>query len=112
MVLAFEEDRIDAPIIMGLIHEPLEDLIENASDSESQPESEVIHPDPAADRLPFEATIDEDRVVLNAEKEIVLRCGKSSITLRKDGRVLIRGADVVSRSSGPNRIKGASVQVN
>ncbi len=57
-------------------------------------------------------TIDGRRKVITAEDEIVLRCGKASITLTKAGKILIRGAYVSSRSSGVNRIKGGSVQIN
>jgi hypothetical protein len=59
-----------------------------------------------------EARVDGHRVVLDAEQEIVLRCGKASITLTRAGKVLIRGAYLLSRSSGVNRIKGGSVQIN
>lgn len=55
---------------------------------------------------------DGERVVLSADQEIVLECGESSITLTKAGKVIIRGAYVVTRSTGVNRIKGASVQIN
>ncbi|MCC6418741.1 MAG: hypothetical protein IT429_10940, partial [Gemmataceae bacterium] len=48
----------------------------------------------------------------DAKEEIVLRCGKSSITLRKDGKVVVLGAEVVSRASGTNKIKGAAVRIN
>jgi hypothetical protein len=34
------------------------------------------------------------------------------LTLTHAGKVLIRGAYVLSRSSGVNRIKGGSVQIN
>jgi len=54
----------------------------------------------------------EKTLVFEAEKEIVLKCGKSSITLTKAGKVLIRGAYLLSRSSGANRIKGGSVHLN
>ncbi len=53
-----------------------------------------------------------DRVVIEADQEIVLRCGSSSIVLGRRGKVLIRGDYVVSRSSGVNRVNGASVQIN
>jgi uncharacterized protein (DUF2345 family) len=56
--------------------------------------------------------VDGEQVVIEGKKEIVLKCGKSSITLTRAGKVLIRGAYVLSRSSGVNRIKGGSVQVN
>lgn len=52
------------------------------------------------------------RLELTAEEEIVLRCGNASITLTKAGKVLIRGAYLLSRSAGVNRIKGGSVQIN
>ena len=52
------------------------------------------------------------RLELTAEREIVLRCGKASITLTRAGKVLIRGAYIFSRSTGVNKIKGGSVQLN
>lgn len=59
-----------------------------------------------------QAELDGERVVLTAAQEVVLRCGEASITLTRAGKVIIRGTHVVSRSSGPNRIKGASVEIN
>ncbi len=59
-----------------------------------------------------EAAIDGERIVLEADKEIVLRCGKASLTLTRAGKVIMKGAHLVSRSSGANKIKGASVQIN
>jgi len=58
------------------------------------------------------AGIDNERLVLSANQEIVLQCGDASITLTKAGKVLLRGTYVLSRSSGVNRIKGGSVQIN
>lgn len=58
------------------------------------------------------AEVDGKQLVFNAEEEIVFRCGKASITLTKAGKILIRGAYLLSRSSGVNRIKGGSVQIN
>jgi hypothetical protein len=59
-----------------------------------------------------EARVDGERIEFTADKEIVFRCGKSSITLTRAGKVLIQGAYLLSRSSGANRIKGGSVQLN
>jgi hypothetical protein len=59
-----------------------------------------------------EVDADGQRLVVSAKEQIVLRCGKASITLTKAGKVLIQGAYVLSRSSGVNRIKGGSVQLN
>lgn len=59
-----------------------------------------------------EVTIDGKRMTFNAEEQIELRCGKASITLTRAGKILIRGAYLLNRSSGVNRIKGGSVQIN
>ena len=56
---------------------------------------------PAA--LPIVAHTDDDRIELAADREIVLRCGKASITLTSAGKVIISGAYLLSRSSGVNR---------
>jgi hypothetical protein len=59
-----------------------------------------------------EVEADEETLVLEAKREVTLRCGKASIHLTADGRVTIRGTQVLSRSDGPNRVQGASVQLN
>ncbi len=60
----------------------------------------------------LEAAVDGEHVCLEGEQEVVLKCGKASITLTKAGKIILRGAYISSRSSGANRIKGASVQIN
>jgi hypothetical protein len=93
VALLFEQGDPARPLIIGRIQHP-----------------EAFKPSQA----PAEASaeIDGERVVFNAQKEIVLRCGKASITLTRAGKILLRGAYVLSRSSGVNRIKGGSVQIN
>lgn len=59
-----------------------------------------------------EADVDGKRVRVTAQDEIVLQCGSASVTLRRNGRVLIRGTYVETRSDGTNRIKGGQVQIN
>jgi hypothetical protein len=67
----------------------------------------------AEDKLePVEVLLDGKRVVIDARDEIVLRCGKASITLRRNGRIVIRGTYVETRAEGVNRIQGGSVQIN
>lgn len=60
----------------------------------------------------WQVRVDGERVVIEAGQEIVLSCGKASLTLTRAGKVIIRGAYVLSRSTGVNRLRGASVQVN
>lgn len=90
IILMFESGNLRKPIVMGVI-------------------------EPATRKKPgnsLSVEIDGERVILTAEKEIVLRCGEASITLTRAGKVLIRGAYLSSRSSGVNRIKGGSIQLN
>jgi hypothetical protein len=58
------------------------------------------------------AELDGEKLILSADREIVLKCGKSTITLTRAGKIILRGASIFSRSSGLNRIKGGSVQIN
>jgi len=51
-------------------------------------------------------------LTLRAVRRIELVCGKASIVLCADGKVVLKGANLISRSSGPNKIRGASVDIN
>jgi hypothetical protein len=69
-------------------------------------------PPKCADALERDVTVDGRRIVLDAQSEVVLRCGAASITLNATGKIVIKGAEIVSRSSGANKIKGALVNIN
>lgn len=69
----------------------------------------LVRPRPATGTA---ATADGERLELSAEREIVLRCGKATITLTRTGKIILRGTYILSRSSGPNKIKGGSIQLN
>lgn len=62
-------------------------------------------PAPAAPALPRTLRV-------AAGEELVIECGKSKIWLRADGRIEIRGEHVISRSRGPNKVKGGTVHIN
>jgi hypothetical protein len=51
-------------------------------------------------------------LVIEAKKNLTLRCGEGSITLREDGKILIKGKDLVSQAQRTIRIKGGSVAIN
>lgn len=59
-----------------------------------------------------EVRVDGDKLVFEAERAIELRCGHSSLTLRKDGKIVLTGDYVVSASRGPNKIRGATISLN
>ena len=93
VVLMLEQGDAAKPIVMGVLHGeagwPL---------AEQPPQVEVA--------------ADGERLVVSAKEQLVLRCGKASITLTRAGKVLLEGSYVLSRSTGVNRIKGGSVQLN
>lgn len=47
-----------------------------------------------------------------AKDRIELRCGGSSLTMSKEGKVILKGSQVVTRASRVNKIKGAAVKIN
>jgi hypothetical protein len=96
-VLLWIDATTGTPVILGLIHDQLAPKPVKRSTSKTKP---------------MDVRVDGERVVLEAKQQIELRCGESSITLRKDGKILIKGTDLVSRASRGNRIKGASVEIN
>lgn len=109
VVLLFAKGDFRSPVIMGLIHNPLQELIVSYSNRENA-QSET-----ALDEKPLKVddlTVDGRRIVLEGREEVVIKCGEASITLTKAGKILIHGNYVLTRSSGVNRIMGGSVQVN
>jgi len=95
VVLTFENGDPRLPIILGVL----------------QPAA-VAEPAAVDDMQVIEADVDGKRVRVVAQDEIVLQCGSASITLRRNGRVVIRGTYVESYSEGTNRIKGGQVRIN
>jgi hypothetical protein len=59
-----------------------------------------------------EVIADDERLIITAKDQLVLRCGDASLTLTKAGKVLIKGAYVSSDSSGVVRLRGGSIQLN
>lgn len=51
-------------------------------------------------------------LVLEAGRSLTLRCGAASVDLRADGRVAVRGEDVLLRASGTQRIRAGTVAIN
>jgi|GEM_PF-2214392 len=60
----------------------------------------------------LEVELDGETVRLHADRNIELRCGAASLILRKDGKVVITGTNVISSSRGANRIRGGTISLN
>jgi hypothetical protein len=101
VALVFIDGDPARPLVLGLIRRP------------PPPNSEAIAEVPAEAAPPaLDVQLDGERITLTAREQIELKCGKASLILTRAGKVLIRGAYLLSRSSGVNRIKGGSVQLN
>jgi len=98
VALSFIQGDSKRPMILGLIHQPGSIRQNRKTEHPSDPELDV--------------TLDGERVTLSADREIVLKCGKASITLTSAGKIIIKGAYLSNTSTGLNRIKGGSVQIN
>jgi hypothetical protein len=104
VVLLFEEGDAARPIVAGLLEPEV-----------ATPALDAVLADRETARragLPEIAEVDGERVVLEGKEEVVLRCGDASITLRRDGRIVVRGQYVETHAAGTNRIKGATVKIN
>jgi len=99
VLLVFENNDPGLPIIINSLYSLVDEITESSTIA-------------LETERPKDVMIDGKRVTFDAKEEIVLQCGKASITLTKAGKVLIRGAYLLNRSSGVNRIKGGSVQIN
>lgn len=49
---------------------------------------------------------------LESTGSLTLKCGESSIDLRADGKIMIRGEDVLVRAKGTQRIRAGTVSIN
>jgi phage baseplate assembly protein gpV len=109
VALLFVNGDLHQPVVMGMIHSPLQAMLDNFDQAARQSDEGVaIESDLSVD----DVEVNGKRVVFEAQDEMVFKCGESSITLTKSGKVLIRGKYLLNRSSGVNRIMGGSVQVN
>ncbi|SFU99418.1 DUF6484 domain-containing protein [Pseudoduganella namucuonensis] len=99
VVVVFEGGAPARPIILGVLRR-------DAGETGVTADADAWPP------LQVQVQVDDDRLLISAEREIVLRCGDASLTLTRAGKVLIRGSYILSRSSGYNKIKGAAVDIN
>ena len=60
----------------------------------------------------LEGDVHGQRMLLTAQRQLVLRCGKASITLHETGEVEIRGEHILTHAKGANRVRGGSVELN
>ena len=97
----FEKGDPGAPLLMGLIHEP-----------SATPNIDAVLEQRSLDAVPTEARVDGQTVTLEGRQEVILKCGKASITLRRNGQILLKGVNIRTEAEGTQQIKGGKVQIN
>jgi hypothetical protein len=88
VLLVFECGDPTRPIIVGVVRERFEP------------------------RCLQQVKITAKEILFEGTETVNLCSGESTLTLRKDGRVTLRGKDVVTRASRTNRLRGATVKIN
>ena len=88
VLVVFMDDEPHLPVIVGI----LRDRIEMNAPEQGRPKERFVN--------------------VEATEGIRLRSGESSLELHADGRVELRGVEVVSIADGTNRLMGARVAVN
>ena len=122
--LLFTQNSQWTPIIVGVVHNALHNILDNIEIAEDNGDQELFA-SPLISTLTDgkhkadltldhtnSVHVDGKKIILEGEEQVVLRCGDASITLHKNGKISIRGKYLLNRSSGVNRIMGGSVQVN
>ena len=99
VLLAFDRNDLKSPIIIGFLNDTYHTQINKEKSNLSSWQGKDIF-------------VDGDKLIINAQEEIVLKCGKSSIILGKDGKIVLKGVKIASRASDTNKIKGSTVNIN
>jgi hypothetical protein len=94
VVLSFDNGDFTKPIVMGVLRGA------DGWPAEQQRPTNV------------EVEADDQRLIVTAKDQLVLRCGQASITLTRAGKILIKGTYVSNDSSGVVRLRGGSIQLN
>jgi len=116
--LLFNGGDINKPVIIGIIHCEMMDVLENGSNTQESSGEWLDQNLPScsteaeAKEKNLDIIVDGKEHCIEAKEQMTLKCGKASITLSKDGKILLRGSYISSRSSGTHRILGGSVQIN
>ena len=105
--LAFENGDPASPIVMEFSDE---DAQSDAADANA-PDATILRRQRITEMNLRAANLPK-RLRVEAGEELVLECGRASITLLRDGRVVIKGAYVETCATGTNRIKGGQVRIN
>jgi len=87
VLLAFDGGDPTRPIILGILYD------------RAQTDGRTIH-------------LKASRIILEAQDELLLTCGESAFEAHRNGRVDLKGRDVVSKATRTNKVRGCTVLIN
>jgi hypothetical protein len=61
---------------------------------------------------PYRARTLVPQLTIEAGESLRLKCGESSLEMRADGQVMVKGEDVLLRAKGTQRIRAGNVAIN
>jgi hypothetical protein len=99
VLLNFVNNDPQRPIIVGVMYSLVDEIAQHATAVLETGKPQAV-------------TIKGKLFDFSGEEKVVIRCGKSSITLTKDGEVMTQGVRILSDSSGTNIIRGGSIKIN
>lgn len=99
VLLQFLSGQVACPVVTGVME---------AAESTNT----IAAPATSTSAAPVTLEINGQTLTLSAQQRITLRCGKSSLVMNADGSIEIRGTELLSRASGQNAVRGASVSLN
>ena len=98
VLVVFDGAVTERPVIVGLLETEADEAASGIANGDKN-------------EIKTAATRPEN-ILIEAQGELMLKCGSGSITLRQDGKIVLRGTHLLSRASGPIRIKGGHVEIN
>jgi hypothetical protein len=108
VLLSLIDNDPHQPVILGLLHPHFLQHADTSADYDNPQDQNHINHRPVAEMQ----QIDARYIRIEGRDEIQLSCGDSSIALKKDGQVIIKGDRISTRARRLNRIKGANVRIN
>ncbi len=95
VLLTFERGQPDRPVLVGLTQPvPARDVSLSSEEPLSRSAGPVLV------------------VELRGSERVELRCGKASIVMTKEGKIILNGTYISSAASGAHRIRGGSIEIN
>lgn len=99
VLLLFEEGDPSKPVIVSARGSLFQKILKKTVSKELKAIPQMVH-------------INGHRIELEAAADLILRCGKSLISITNKGVIRFEGTDIEMMSHGENRIKGSTIELN